>query len=158
MLYVEAGLLHLCSATMKAILCALYLGAVTFGTMADDLIKYQSPDGKFAMLLTEADDQEVSIKLIEAGSRNVVLHLTDTGDPYSQHPNMLWSQDSKRFAFFEDNRRGRLHYGLSAQRTSVRRSKSSRDLRLQKQKECRQRIRGQCRAQAVDKRNYFGVA
>jgi hypothetical protein len=97
---------HLCSGSMKAILCALYFGAFTSGALAGDLIKYQSPDGKFAMLLTEADDQGVSIKLIEAGSRKVLVDLADTGHPYSEHSKLLWSPDSTRFAFFEDNRRG----------------------------------------------------
>jgi len=91
---------------MKAILCALYFGAFTSGALAGDLIKYQSPDGEFAMLLTEADDQGVSIKLIETGSRKVLLDLDDTGHPYSEHSKLLWSPDSARFAFFEDNRRG----------------------------------------------------
>jgi hypothetical protein len=97
---------HLCSGSMKAILCALYFGVFTCGALAGDLLKYQSPDGKFAMLLTEADDQGVSIKLIEAGSRKVLLDLADTGHPYSEHSKLLWSPDSTRFAFFEDNRRG----------------------------------------------------
>jgi hypothetical protein len=86
---------------MKAILCALYFGAFTSGALAGDLIKYQSPDGEFAMLLTEADDQGVSIKLIEADSRKVLLDLADTGHPYSEHSKLLWSPDSTRFAFLK---------------------------------------------------------
>jgi len=91
---------------MKAILCALCFGTLTGGALAGELIKYRSPDGKFAMLLTEGDDQGVSINLIEVGSQKVVLKLADTGHPYSEDSKLLWSPDSTRFAFFEDNRRG----------------------------------------------------
>src|SRR5262245_2715282 len=91
---------------MKAFVCALYFSAFACGALAGDLIKYRSPDGKFGMLLTEADDQGVSISLIELGSRKVVLDLASTGHPYSEHSKLLWSPDSTRFAFFEDNRRG----------------------------------------------------
>jgi hypothetical protein len=91
---------------MKAIFCAFYFGAFTCVALAGDLIKYRSPDGKFALLLVETDDEAVSIKLVEVASRKVVLDLADSGHPYSEHSKLLWSPDSKRFAFFEDNRRG----------------------------------------------------
>jgi hypothetical protein len=92
---------------MKAMFCALYFGAFTCVTLAGDLTKYRSPDGKFAMLLAEADDEiGVTIKLVEVGSGKVVLDLADTGHPYSESSKLLWSPDSKQFAFFEDNRRG----------------------------------------------------
>jgi hypothetical protein len=91
---------------MRAIFYALYLGAFTCMALGGDLVKCRSPNGKFAMLSTEAEDQGVSIELIEAGSKKVVLKLADTGHPYSEHSKLLWSPDSTRFAFFEDNRRG----------------------------------------------------
>lgn len=75
---------------------------------ADDETKFPSPDGKFAMLLTE-DQKEagrVKIELIDVDSRKVVLDLADSGHPHSQHCKLLWSPDSQRFAFYEAHRRG----------------------------------------------------
>jgi hypothetical protein len=66
---------------MRAIFYALYLGAFTCMALAGDLVKCRSPNGKFAMLSTEAEDQGVSIELIEAGSKKVVLKLADAGHP-----------------------------------------------------------------------------
>lgn len=91
---------------MKAIVWALYFSALACGALADDQVKYRSPDKKFAMLLTEGDDQGVTIKLIEVVSRRVLLDLAETGHPYSEDSKLLWSPDSTRVAFFEDNRRG----------------------------------------------------
>src|SRR5947199_10676992 len=92
---------------MKAMFCALYFGAFTCVTLAGDLTKYRSPDGKFAMLLAEADDEiGVTIKLVEVGSGKVVLDLADTGHPYSESSKLLCSPDSIKFAFFMDNRSG----------------------------------------------------
>src|SRR4030095_8681962 len=70
---------------------------------ADDETKFPSPDGKFAMLLTE-DQKEagrVKIELIDVDSRKVVLDLADSGHPHSQHCKLLWSPDSQRFAFMK---------------------------------------------------------
>jgi hypothetical protein len=60
---------------------------------ADDATKFPSPDGKFAMLLTE-DQKEpgrVKIELIDVDSRKVVLDLADSGHPHSQYCKLLWS-------------------------------------------------------------------
>jgi len=75
---------------------------------ADDQIKDASPDGKFAMLLTEDEKEEgrVKIQLIEVSSRTVVLDLAESGHPHSEDCKLLWSSDSQRFAFYEAIHRG----------------------------------------------------
>jgi hypothetical protein len=75
---------------------------------ADDETKFPSPDGKFAMLLTE-DQKEagrVKIELVQVDSRKVVLNLADSGHPHSEDCKLLWSADSQRFAFYEARHRG----------------------------------------------------
>jgi hypothetical protein len=75
---------------------------------ADDQTKDPSPDGKFAMLLTEDQKEEgrVKIQLIEVSSRNVVLELAESGHPHSKDCKLLWSPDSQRVAFYEAHHRG----------------------------------------------------
>jgi hypothetical protein len=92
---------------MKALPCALCFGALISVLLANDQIKDRSPDGKCAMLVSETGDEAgVTIKLVEVASKKIVLDLADTGHPYSEHSKLLWSPDSKSFAFFEDDRRG----------------------------------------------------
>src|SRR5439155_24259098 len=76
--------------------------------LADDLIKDPSPDGKFAMLLTQPEEGGVKIQLIEVSSRKVVLDLGEIGHfgPHAEDWKILWAPDSKHFAFYEPNRRG----------------------------------------------------
>jgi hypothetical protein len=75
---------------------------------ADDRTKDLSPDGKFAMLLTDEEREEgrVRIQLIEVSSRKVVLDLAESGHPHSEDCKLLWSSDSQSVAFYEANRRG----------------------------------------------------
>jgi hypothetical protein len=81
------------------------LGLLT--VRAEEATKFPSPDGKFAMLLTDdTDEGRVKIQLIEVGSGKVVLDLADSGHPHSEDCKLLWSPDSQRFAFYEANRRG----------------------------------------------------
>jgi hypothetical protein len=74
----------------------------------DDQIRDASPDGKFAMLLTQKEEFVVKIQLIEVSSRKVVLDLAEIGHfgPHAEDWKILWAPDSKRFAFYEPNRRG----------------------------------------------------
>jgi hypothetical protein len=75
---------------------------------ADDATKFPSPDGKFAMLLTEDEKEEgrVKIQLIEVSSRKVVLDLAESGPPHSKYCKLLWSPDSQRVAFYQARQRG----------------------------------------------------
>lgn len=71
-----------------------------------DIIQDKSPDGKFAMLLTEEEKAGVKIRLIEVSSRKVLLDLADSGHPYSNHCKILWAPDSQHFAFYQAHHRG----------------------------------------------------
>jgi hypothetical protein len=74
----------------------------------DDQIRDASPDGKFAMLLTEDQQEEgrVKIQLIEVSSGKVVLDLAESGHPHDKDCKILWAPDSQRFAFYEAHHRG----------------------------------------------------
>jgi hypothetical protein len=95
--------------SLKRLIFISVAGALAFSiARADNETKFPSPDGKFAMLLTE-DQKElgrVKIELIEVDSRKVVLDLADSGHPHSEHCKLLWSPDSQRFAFYEAHHRG----------------------------------------------------
>ncbi|HEX4697538.1 MAG TPA: hypothetical protein VH254_07690 [Candidatus Udaeobacter sp.] len=87
----------------------LVSGALAFSiARADNETKSPSPDGKFAVLLTEDEKEEdrVKIQLIEVSSGKVVLDLAESGHPHSGHCKLLWSPDSERFAFYEARHRG----------------------------------------------------
>jgi hypothetical protein len=74
---------------------------------ADDRTKDRSPDGKFAMLLTDdTEEGRVKVQLIEVSSGKVVLDLAESGHPHAEDCKLLWGPDSQRFAFYEANRRG----------------------------------------------------
>lgn len=69
-------------------------------------IKCQSPDGKFAMLLSD-DSDGYKVQLVEVSSRQPVVELAaNVAYPPVKKCKLLWSPDSKRVAFFEANRRG----------------------------------------------------
>jgi hypothetical protein len=92
----------------------LMIAAVTlaanppFLSQADDQTRDTSPDGRFAMLLTDDKEEEgrVKIQLIEASSRKVVLDLADSGHPHAEDCKLLWALDSQRVAFYEARHRG----------------------------------------------------
>jgi hypothetical protein len=96
-----------------------HLVSLAFGSLitwsalrAEEVTKDPSPGGKFAMLLTRAEEGTAeegtaSLTLIEVSSRRVVLNLTaEISNPSADDSSLLWSGDSKRVAFFEANRRG----------------------------------------------------
>jgi hypothetical protein len=92
----------------------LTIAVVTLATnspswsLADDQIRDASPDGKFAMLLTEDQKEEgrVKIQLIEVSSGKVVLDLAESGHPHAKDCKLLWAPDSQRVAFYEAIFRG----------------------------------------------------
>ena len=86
---------------------------------ADEQIRDASPDGKFAMLVTQPEEGGVTagdevppaplkIQLIEVNSRKVVLDVAEISHfgPDAENYKVLWTPDSQRFAFYEPNRRG----------------------------------------------------
>jgi hypothetical protein len=79
-----------------------------FLSQADDQNRDTSPDGRFAMLLTDDKEEEgrVKIQLIETSSRKVVLDLAESGAPHAKDCKLLWAPDSQRVAFYEAVHRG----------------------------------------------------
>jgi hypothetical protein len=75
---------------------------------ADEQVRDASPDGKFAMLVTQPEEGGVKIQLIEVSSRMVVLDVAEISHfgPNAEDYQVLWAPDSQRFAFYEPNRRG----------------------------------------------------
>ena len=67
---------------MKTLLTIAVLAFATSVSRADEQVKDLSPDGKFAMLLTEKEEGGVNIQLIEAGSHKMVVDLSLNGHPY----------------------------------------------------------------------------
>ena len=87
----------------------LFLFAVHLSSAAetDDRTKDRSPDGKFAMLLTDATEEgRIKIQLIEVSSGKVVLDLAESGHPHAEDCKLLWAPDSQRVAFYEAVHRG----------------------------------------------------
>ena len=83
-------------------LCALSITA-----NAGEVIKDRSPDGRFALLMAAAEeDGPFGMGLIETETKKELVHLGSVGNPYAQNSHLIWSPDSKRVAYNEDNRRG----------------------------------------------------
>src|SRR5947208_4790590 len=81
--------------------CILYFGAFICVALAGDLIKYSSPDGKFAMRLAGDISEVVDVK-----SGKTVLELEEVSAFWAKDSKLLWSPDSKYFAHFSADRRG----------------------------------------------------
>jgi hypothetical protein len=89
------------------IMLSLFAVHLSSAAEADDRTKDRSPDGKFAMLLTDdTEEGRVKVQLIEVSSGKVVLDLAESGHPHAEDCKLLWGPDSQRFAFYEANRRG----------------------------------------------------
>ena len=88
-----------------ACFAAAFILALPLGASAGEKVKNRSPDGQFAMSLQDAEEHEVRITLVETKTRKFVLKLSDSGHPYSDACRILWSPDSKRFAFYEEDRK-----------------------------------------------------
>ena len=79
--------------------------ALPIAGFAGEKLKDRSPDGRFAMSLQDGQDGEVRITLVETKSHKFLLKLSDSGHPFSDASRILWSPDSKRFAFYEEDRK-----------------------------------------------------
>jgi hypothetical protein len=71
---------------------------------AEEEIKYSSPDGRFALRITQSKDDEYhpTVELIEKQSGKVMLTLHSASDTESFDPSesvLVWSADSKRVAY-----------------------------------------------------------
>ena len=72
--------------------------------MAEDEIKYQSPDRRFALRIVQPKDDEYhpTIDLIEKDSGKALVNLHDGSDSDAFDPSeciLVWSADSKRVAY-----------------------------------------------------------
>jgi len=72
--------------------------------LAEEEIKYPSPDGRFAMRITQTKDNEdhPTVELIEKGSGKALLTLHNGSDTESFDASqtiLVWSPDSKRVAY-----------------------------------------------------------
>jgi len=76
---------------------------------AEEEIKYPSPDGRFALRITQSKDDEYhpTVELIEKQSGKVMLTLHSASDTELFDPSesvLVWSADSKRVAYgFRDS-------------------------------------------------------
>ncbi|HEX4653641.1 MAG TPA: hypothetical protein VH227_05270 [Candidatus Udaeobacter sp.] len=92
---------------LSRLIVTLISGPLLFSmARADNETKFSSPDGKFAMVLTQPEEGAVKIQLIEVSSGKVVLDLADSGQPHAGHCKLVWSPDSQRFAFYQARHRG----------------------------------------------------
>jgi len=78
----------------------LYFGAFLSVALAEDLIKYRSPDGKFGMRLGDISE------IVDIKSGKTVLELEEVSGFWAKDSKLLWSPDTKYFAHFSADRRG----------------------------------------------------
>src|SRR6266516_2495674 len=95
---------------MTRITLAVFAGLVACGliclcpSVAAEEIKYPSPDGRFALRITQTKDNEdqPTVELIEKDSGKVMLTLHDGSDTEvfdASDSVLVWSPDSKRVAY-----------------------------------------------------------
>jgi hypothetical protein len=93
--------------TIRIGICALTIAAVTAATRAADNeanspIRFPSPDGRFALRVTNVewtDAGDLKVDLIETASGKVIVDLKNTYSSHLSDTVLLWSTDSKRFAY-----------------------------------------------------------
>ena len=88
-----------------AFVAAAFVLAAPIVGFAGEKTRDRSPDGRFAMSLEDGKNGEVRITLVETKAHKFLRKLADSGHPYSEASRILWSPDSKRFAFFEKDRK-----------------------------------------------------
>jgi hypothetical protein len=88
-----------------AFVAATFILAAPIVGFAREKTRDRSPDGRFAMSLEDGKDGEVRITLVETKTHKFVRKLADSGHPYSDASRILWSPDSKSFAFYEEDRK-----------------------------------------------------
>jgi hypothetical protein len=88
-----------------ACIAAAFILALPIAGVAGQKLKDRSPDGQFAMCLKDEPEDEVRIELVEAKSHKFLLKLSDSGHGFSDACRIVWSPDSKRFAFYEEDRK-----------------------------------------------------
>jgi len=72
------------------------------------IIRDKSPDGKFALRITEAEEGW-SAAIIDLKGKDAVVELEiyqNQSDVFIKQGHLVWSKDSQRVAYFEPDRRG----------------------------------------------------
>jgi hypothetical protein len=87
---------------LVAVVCCLAYPCPS--VMAEEEVKYQSPDGRFALRIVQPKDDEYHpmVDLIEKGSGNPLVNLHDSSESDAFDPSecvLVWSADSKRVAY-----------------------------------------------------------
>jgi hypothetical protein len=75
--------------------------AISANANEGEKIKYRSPNGKFAMRLTEDGNELVEIK-----SGKTLVELEEVGPGWAKDSKLVWSADSKYVAHFSADRHG----------------------------------------------------
>jgi hypothetical protein len=92
----------------RIVICLLAFYCAALGRAQDSSsIKFPSPDGRFALRVSGAEDEfaEVKIELVEKSSGKAMLDLGSI--QRKRLPDLLWSPDSKWVAYgTRDNRQG----------------------------------------------------
>jgi hypothetical protein len=90
----------------RAVFLTAVLAAAPTAGFAGGKIKDASPDGQFAMSVDDRGDGDVITSLVEARTQKFLLKLDDNGHSFCDADRIVWSLDSKRFAFQYKDRRG----------------------------------------------------
>ena len=89
-----------------ALFTTAFVVAASLVAFAGENIKDRSPDGRFAMSLQQVKDHELGLALIDTKTHKLLVDLQDIGHPWCDRARILWTPDSKRFAFYYEDRRG----------------------------------------------------
>ena len=90
--------------TIAAFAIILIGTCVVPSLQAKDIIRDKSPDGKFALRLTQ-EDEGWAAAIINLKSKKEVVGL-EIYQNFTEDAHLLWSKDSQRVAYFEPDRRG----------------------------------------------------
>jgi tetratricopeptide (TPR) repeat protein len=78
-----------------------------FSLDAEDFAGNRSTDGRFELLWSrDNDSSEFAISLIAISSNKQLLSFESAGRPWVAGMRLVWTPDSKRVAYFRDDRRG----------------------------------------------------
>jgi hypothetical protein len=83
------------------LLCVALFVAISASANGGEKMQYRSPNGKFAMRLTEDGSELVEIK-----SGKTLIQLEEAGAGWAKDSKLVWSPDSKYVAHFSEDRRG----------------------------------------------------
>ena len=90
--------------TMSAVAVILIVNCLVPSLEAKDIIRDKSPDGKFALRITE-EDAGRGAAIINLKSKDDVVGL-EIYQNFTEEARLVWSKDSQRVAYFEPDRRG----------------------------------------------------